>query len=156
MSRRLIVYAGVALILAGCESAPAFTPQAGSYTALPVTVEGVTGQRTIASVDPSFFGRNRPWLGRLFLSGEYRDDASVAILSHAFWVERFGQSPAVVGTELEVDGVARTVLGIMPEGVDVPRGVALWIPRAGDSLYQEAQEVSDDPARPSVASMAVE
>lgn len=156
MSRRLMVYAGVALVVAGCKTAPVFTPPAGSYTGLPATIEGVTGQRTIASVDSTFFGSNRPLLGRLFLSREYSGDGPVAVLSHAFWVERFGGNPAVVGTDVEVDGVARTLVGIMPEGVDVPRGVALWIPRGGNSLDQETQEVSDDPARPSVTSIAVD
>lgn len=131
MSRRFPIYAVMALLAAACESPPAFTPPAGSYGTSQATIEGVAGQRTIASVDSTFFGRNRPLLGRLFIAREYSGDGPVTVLSHAFWAERFGEDPSVIGTELEVDGVARTVLGIMPEGVDVPPGVALWIPRGG-------------------------
>lgn len=131
MSRRLLIYAGVALLAAGCVRAAAFTPPAGSYGTSQVTIEDVAGQRTIARVDATFFGSHQPWLGRLFIPREYSGDQPVAVLSHPFWVERFGESPSVLGTELEVDGVARTVVGVMPEAVDVPRDVALWIPRGG-------------------------
>jgi len=53
----------------------------------------------------------------------------VAILSHAFWPDHFDSGPDVTGSEIEVDGIPRRIVGIMPQGVDVPPGVALWIPR---------------------------
>lgn len=131
MRNRIVMYVGVALILTACDSGPAFSPAPGSYNASRVTIEGVAEERTIASVDSTFFGRNRPLLGRDFISQEYGGDRPVAILSHAFWVEELGEQPEVIGSSLEVKGVVRTIVGIMPGGVDVPPGVALWIPREG-------------------------
>jgi hypothetical protein len=43
-------------------------------------------------------------------------------------MERFDGRPEVIGSTLEVEGVSRTVIGIMPQGVDVPDDVVLWIP----------------------------
>lgn len=132
MLRRFTTYAGLALMLSGCESPPpAFDPAPESYTASRAMIEGVAGERTIASVDSTFFGRNLPMLGRTFVSADYGDRRPVAVLSHGFWVERFGERPEVIGSHLEVAGVARTVVGVMPGGVDVPEAVALWIPREG-------------------------
>lgn len=128
--KRFLVLAAVALASSACGSPAGFTPAAGSYDESRATVEGAAG-RTIARVDSTFFGRNRPMLGRVFMSQEYREGRPVAVLSHVFWVQEFGERPDVVGHPLEVEGVTRTVVGIMPPGVDVPSGVALWVPRGG-------------------------
>lgn len=131
MWNRTVMGAGLALFLTACESGPAFSPAPESYITSRVMIEGVAEERTIASVDSTFFGRNRPLLGRDFVSQEYGEDSPVAILSHGFWVEELGEQPQVIGSSLEVEGVVRTIVGIMPGGVDVPPGVALWIPRQG-------------------------
>ena len=69
-----------------------------------------------------------PALGRAFT----RDDdlpnaAPVSIMSHSIWATRFGADRSVVGRRIEMDGV-RTVVGVMPEGFDYPRGTDFWIP----------------------------
>lgn len=126
--KRIVTYAGVIVLATACEGPSGFSPPAESYSASQATVEGVRGQRTVARVDSTFFGRNRPMLGRDFGETEYGDDAPVAMLSHAFWTERFDGSPEVIGSKLVVDGEERTVVGVMPRGVDVPPAVALWLP----------------------------
>lgn len=130
MSKRFLMHAGVVLVLSGCGGPADFSPAAGSYRESQVTIEGAAG-KTIASVDSTFFGGYQPLLGRLFLSDEHREGRPVAIVSHAFWVEELGERPEVVGHRLQVEDVARTIVGIMPPGVDVPSGVALWIPGEG-------------------------
>src|SRR4029078_5878645 len=35
-------------------------------------------------------------------------------LSHGFWQRRFGGDPRVVNTTLRVNGIARTIVGVMP------------------------------------------
>src|SRR6185295_18196249 len=51
----------------------------------------------------------------------------VVVLSHRFWVNRFGGDPRVVGTTIEIRP-AHTVVGVMPEAFDFPRGTDYWTP----------------------------
>lgn len=56
-----------------------------------------------------------PLLGRDFADdemGEGRDD--VVVLAHGFWERRFGADPDVLGATLVLDGVQRTVVGVLP------------------------------------------
>lgn len=41
--------------------------------------------------------------------------ASVAVISHSLWIRLYGQSQSVVGQSIVVDGVARTIIGVLPE-----------------------------------------
>ena len=52
--------------------------------------------------------------GRLIDDEDDRNRRRVAVLSHAFWVRRFGGDPSVLGRNLNVNGVATTVVGITP------------------------------------------
>jgi len=70
-----------------------------------------------------------PLLGRLFVAEEERFGGPRALLmSHALWTRRFEASPAVVGRVLRVNGEIRTVVGILPERVDLPSKTELWLP----------------------------
>ena len=55
----------------------------------------------------------------------------VVVLSYPFWSRRFGRDPSVVGTTVHVNGVACTVIGMMPPdffGVDRSRFPDMWVP----------------------------
>jgi predicted permease len=53
--------------------------------------------------------------GRAFTVGDENVDApAVVLLSHTYWRSRFGGDPAVVGRTLQVDGVAREIVGVLP------------------------------------------
>lgn len=58
----------------------------------------------------------RPELGRGFRK---EDDLPkgplVALISHQYWQRAFGASPAAIGQSLVVNGVARQVIGVLPE-----------------------------------------
>jgi predicted permease len=58
-----------------------------------------------------------PALGRGFAPGE--DDVpgehAVAVLGHAFWQQRFGGDPGVVGRELRLNQRRYTIVGVAPE-----------------------------------------
>jgi putative ABC transport system permease protein len=55
-------------------------------------------------------------LGRTFQAGEDRlDPAAVLILTHDYWVRRFGQDPTIIGRTLDVDGGPYRVVGVLPE-----------------------------------------
>ena len=75
----------------------------------------------------------QPFLGRGFIEGEDRVDAEpVAVLSYALWEQSFGQDRSLIGRLLEMDGVQRRVVGIMPEGFAVS-DEDLWIPMEIDT-----------------------
>jgi len=75
-----------------------------------------------------------PLLGRTFGPDEdVPNGEPVVVLSHGLWQRAFGADPALVGQAIDVNGVRRTVLGIMPPGFDVAdAGVEVWLPAALD------------------------
>ena len=72
--------------------------------------------------------------GRLILpEDDGTDREPVAVLSEEFWQERFGGDPAIVGRAIRLDGVAHTVVGILPSRFGVPHGAQVaraqvWVP----------------------------
>ena len=72
----------------------------------------------------------RPALGRAFASGE--DTAGrdqVVILSHALWQQRFAGDATVVGRSIELEGVRRQVIGVMPADFRFPSArTQFWLP----------------------------
>jgi predicted permease len=57
-------------------------------------------------------------LGRTFTpSDEVPGQTNVVVLSNAFWVERLGGRPDIVGTTLRLSGQPYTIIGVMPPGV---------------------------------------
>jgi len=70
-----------------------------------------------------------PLHGRWFTDEEDTPNGPKAIvLSHGLWQRRFGGDPGVVNTAIPVDGVARTIVGVMPEGRQYPTTTQAWIP----------------------------
>src|SRR5262245_9175289 len=75
----------------------------------------------------------KPLLGRFFTPEEDSPKGPPAVvLSYGFWQDRFAGDRDVLGKALRLDGVARTVVGVMPRGVDFPGGVRLYVPLAGE------------------------
>jgi predicted permease len=71
----------------------------------------------------------RPLLGRGFTAADDLPNAApVAVLNHTTWVQRFGADHGVIGQRMDLDGQAVEIVGVMPEGVDVPRGSEFWVP----------------------------
>jgi predicted permease len=71
----------------------------------------------------------RPVLGRALRPADDVIGAPrVMVLSHAAWRSRFGGDPAVLGRAFwsVQHGAAYTVVGVMPPGLDLPRGVEFW------------------------------
>ena len=73
----------------------------------------------------------RPALGRAIAPDDDLPGATpVAVLSHAGWQRHFAGDSAVVGRRIVVHetGVSHTIVGVMPQGLDYPRGTELWAP----------------------------
>jgi putative ABC transport system permease protein len=59
----------------------------------------------------------RPVVGRLFTPEEDLPGAPlVMLISHDLWRRRFGEDPSIVGKAVLVDGVHRTIVGVLPPG----------------------------------------
>jgi predicted permease len=106
-----------------------------------VTLTGAEGAESILGLETtdSLFGLLgiRPVLGRTFLPGEDRPGReSVAVISHALWLRRFGKAPKVVGRQVTLDDRTYTIVGVMPATfrfpdtlpTDSPLTVDVWIP----------------------------
>jgi putative ABC transport system permease protein len=76
--------------------------------------------------------------GRLLLPRDMeRGNEHVAVVSHSFWKAHLGGAADAVGHTVEIDGVQYEVVGVLPEGFQVPylESTDLWIP-----LWPERQE----------------
>ncbi|HKW00300.1 MAG TPA: ABC transporter permease [Vicinamibacterales bacterium] len=81
-----------------------------------------------------------PLLGRPFTEADDRPGAApVALISEGLWRSRFAGDVAVIGRPLEVDGVRREVIGVMPASFRFPSAAtALWIPLQLDPVEPPA------------------
>jgi putative ABC transport system permease protein len=101
------------------------------WIAEPVTVAGSGLPDRVMSlrVSPSLFQAFGvgPILGRAFVDADVR--TPVIVLGHAYWQRRFGGDRAILGRSVVVDGVAHTVVGVLPAHFRYPDAeVALWQP----------------------------
>ena len=87
-------------------------------------------QIPVAYVTAEFFAtlRTNPEIGRSFLTGEDEPgNDNFVVLSNELWRGRFGSDPEILGKTIRLDGVSRTVIGVMPPGFAFP-GAAVWMP----------------------------
>ncbi len=84
--------------------------------------------------------RVRPALGRGFVAGEDRQGAPrVVLLSDRLWRERYRGDPGVIGRQMRVNEVPRTIVGVMPPRFAYPAStVDLWIPLTLDPAETQA------------------
>ena len=93
----------------------------GTDTPEVVRAAGVTGE---------FFATLgvQPYLGRFFAPADDAPGAPEAVvLSHAFWVRRFGANAAIVGQTIRLNGVNCAIVGVARPGLQFPRRqLDLW------------------------------
>jgi putative ABC transport system permease protein len=93
--------------------------------------ERIGGQSTTADTFAAL--RVQPLLGRVFTEkDEQTSDAAptrVIVLSHRLWQRRFGGRQDIIGHEVQLDRVNRTIIGVMPEAFRYPNEATnYWIP----------------------------
>jgi putative ABC transport system permease protein len=96
-----------------------------------LTGQGEPVRLALAEVSAALFNvlRVRPALGRSFNADENTPGkTNVVILSHGLWEQRFGADPAVIGKRIQLDGVAREIVGVMPRGFSYPAEREVWMP----------------------------
>ena len=74
--------------------------------------EEITGARMNASVFPTL--GIQPELGRVFSRQEDEGNQPVVVISDALWQDRFHRDPHVLGTAIQLNRKAYTIIGVMP------------------------------------------
>ena len=88
-----------------------------SYSTEIIGEPGSTEREQTMRVSPDFFATLGlgPVIGRTFTEEETTSQTDhVAILSDTFWRQRFNADPRVIGRQIRVNSVPRTVIGVLP------------------------------------------
>jgi predicted permease len=86
------------------------------YRPEPVGEAGSTEQEQVMRVSAEFFTTLGvgPVMGRPFTEADMADDAKVVIVTDGFWRQRLNSDPNVLGRDLRVNGIPRTIVGVLP------------------------------------------
>jgi putative ABC transport system permease protein len=99
---------------------------------LAVTLAGGDGAEriSVARVSPNFFPMLgvTPVEGRAFTDAEAGERRRVALISHRFWQTHFAGSKDAINSSVILDGLASTIVGILPAGFDVPFAADIYEP----------------------------
>jgi putative ABC transport system permease protein len=67
--------------------------------------------------------------GRLLNAGDNAlDGDNVVVLSDGIWRSHFGADSAIVGKTIRMNGLVRTVVGVLPPRVEWPEQTNVWVP----------------------------
>lgn len=70
-----------------------------------------------------------PASGRNFLPEEEQPGKDrVVIISYSLWQRRFAADPNLTGGRIRLNGESHTVIGVMPQGVQMPLDADAWLP----------------------------
>jgi putative ABC transport system permease protein len=97
---------------------PTFDTVAGYQTgSVTVTEGGVAERVTAKAVTGSYFPLlgEAALLGRVFDESDDRRNDRVAVLTHAYWVRRFGSDPTVLGRRITIEGASYAVIGVLQQ-----------------------------------------
>ncbi|HVS65010.1 MAG TPA: ABC transporter permease [Thermoanaerobaculia bacterium] len=101
------------------------------YWALDLTGDGDPERLVTVPVDPQWFEMLgvRPVTGRMLADSDNVPGAEpVIVLGEAFWRERFGADPEIVGRVLVLSDIPYTVIGVAPADADVLElGASGWV-----------------------------
>jgi putative ABC transport system permease protein len=116
------------------------------------------------SATPNLFEvtRTPALIGRTFTPADTAGGSSdVIVINHGLWQRRFGSDPSVIGRAVQVNGRARTVIGVMPASFKLPgdygslRPTEAWVPEVvnpanlgawGSRSYSGLARLKDDVA----------
>jgi predicted permease len=102
-------------------------------TTVPLLYEGNVAAAQVALVSGNWFEvmGARPAVGRSLRQDDDLPGASpVVVISHRAWRQQFGGDSSVIGRAVTVvqSGQRQTIVGVMPPGLDYPRGTDVWAP----------------------------
>ena len=86
---------------------------------------------SVTAVSPQFFDAlgAPPAKGRVLQPVDFDPNAARAIvISDRFWRSQFGSRADIVGATVEMSGIKRQVVGVLPLGARWPLGADVWVP----------------------------
>jgi putative ABC transport system permease protein len=102
------------------------------YMASPSNLSGDRPEQVLSSTaSADFFDclGIHPLFGRDFhLSDEQVSQPQVAILGYGLWMRDFGGDRKVVGRTIRMDGMALTVVGVLPSDIPLLSPAQIWVP----------------------------
>src|SRR5262245_46781223 len=119
----------------------------GIYYDGSVTFDGDNPERIrTATVQASVFPilGVKPIAGRNFSAEEDRPNGpNVVMISYGLWQRRFSGDPSIIGKQVQISGRGTTVVGVMPNGFQLPIDYQAgpseaWFPLATDAAQQGA------------------
>ncbi len=117
-----------------------------------VAAGGTTERASGELVTGNYFGVLGvvPELGRVFAQDDDRTPGAhpLAVLSHGYWVRRFGSDPSILNKTVVVNGQSLTVVGVAHaafSGVQPGRRADLFVPLAMKASMTPLQETLDNP-----------
>jgi putative ABC transport system permease protein len=97
-------------------------------------LDGAAERLRLTRVSGTFFDvlGTRPFLGRAIASADTAAEAApIVLVSQQIWERSFGSDPAALGRTITIDGLPRTIVGVIPRafmGLDLGRGADVWAP----------------------------
>lgn len=120
--------------------------------------EGQSGSRgpaIISMVSGNYFSALgvSPVLGHFFTPKEDKERGAnpVAVISHAFWQNRFGGDQSVLGRIIRFNGTAYTIVGVARRdffGETGGRSVGVWVPLSMQSAVMPGRDLLSPSANP--------
>ena len=84
-----------------------------------------------------------PMLGRVLTAADGEPGAEpVVVLRESVWRRRFGASPSIVGQSIQLSGLTRTVVGVLPDTFKFPAGGDIWVPLDEATLAGRASSLT--------------
>ena len=115
------------------------TMEVGAYAEghdLNLTGQGEPVRLTATLVSAELFSilKAQPELGRVFEHGEdVPGKDNYVLLGHALWQQHFAGDRTIIGRSIELEGVSREVVGVMPADFHFPSTkTQIWIPLDND------------------------
>lgn len=70
-----------------------------------------------------------PIIGRVLAVNDGDPGAEpVVLVRESLWRRRFGGTPSIVGEPIQLSGLKRTVVGVLPDAFKFPSGGEIWVP----------------------------
>jgi putative ABC transport system permease protein len=88
-----------------------------------------------------------PALGRVFrIEDDTRGSAPVLVLSHQAWQKYFAGDSGVLGRQITIatNGRSLEIVGVMPPGLEYPRGTEAWTPLTAYSIANGSFELTSN------------
>jgi putative ABC transport system permease protein len=108
------------------ENIAAFTPNVGS-----MVVAGRDGNAETVSrqwVTAGIFDvlGVTPVAGRWFLPEDEQQLARRVVISEGYWENRFNRDPSIVGSDIKMDGILFTIVGVAPKEFEILGRTSMW------------------------------